>query len=57
MLMMMFLRCKIKKLKKFSFYDMMSPNDVIMSKDLVIWKALITDFDMRYYTILYHMDL
>ena len=52
---MMFLRQKTKKLKKFSFYVMTSPNDVITSKFLLIWKALIKTFDTRYYTIWYRM--
>jgi hypothetical protein len=51
----MFLRQKTKKMKKFSFYVMTSPNDVITSNVLLIWKALIKTFDMRYYTIWYHM--
>jgi hypothetical protein len=50
---MMFLRCKIKKLKKFSFYIMTSPNDVMTSKFLLIWKALIKTFHMMYNTIWY----
>jgi hypothetical protein len=55
MLTMMFLRWKKKKLQKFSFYVMPSPNDVITSKFLLICKALIKTFHMRYYTIWYLM--
>jgi hypothetical protein len=51
MLTMTFLRCKTKKLKKYSFYVMTSPNDVITSTYLLICKALIKTFHMRYYTI------
>ena len=39
----------------FSFYVMTSLNDVITSKFLLNWKALIKTFHMRYYTIWYHM--
>ena len=52
---MMFLRQKTKKLKKFSFYVMTSLNDVITSNFLLIWKALIKTFHMRYNTIWYCM--
>jgi hypothetical protein len=45
---MTFLRCKIKKLKKISFYVMTSPK-------LLIWKALIKTFHMMYNTIWYRM--
>jgi hypothetical protein len=55
MLTMMFLRCKIKKLKKISFYVMTSPNDVIRSNFLLIWKAFIKTFHMMYNTIWYSM--
>ena len=55
MLTMMFLKWKIKKLKKFSFYVMTSPNDVITSNFLLIWKALIKTFHMMYNKIWYHM--
>jgi hypothetical protein len=55
MLTMMFLRRKTKKLDNFSFYIMTSPNDVITSTFLLIWKALNKTFDMRYYTIWYRM--
>jgi hypothetical protein len=55
MLAMMFLRWKIKKLKKFSFYVITSPNDVITSKFLLIWNALIKTFHMMYNTIWYRM--
>ena len=51
----MFLRQNTKKLKKFSFYVMTSPNDVITSKFLLIWKALIKTFHMMYNTIWYRM--
>jgi hypothetical protein len=34
---------------------MTSPNNAIMSICLLIWKALIKTFHMRYYTILYRM--
>jgi hypothetical protein len=57
MLTMMILRWKTKKFNssgKFSFYVMTSPNDVIAPKVNLIWKALIKDFQMRYYTIWYH---
>jgi hypothetical protein len=43
MLTMMFLKRKTKKLKKISFL----PYDVIKSKFLLIWKALIKTFHMR----------
>jgi hypothetical protein len=52
---MMFLRWKIKKLKKLSFYVMTSPNDVITSKIFLISKALIKAFHMMYNTIWYRM--
>jgi hypothetical protein len=51
----MFLRRKTKKLEKVSFYVMTSPNDVITSKCLLIWKTLIKTFYMMYYTIWYRM--
>ena len=53
----MFLRQKTKNLKKFSFDVMTSPNDVITSNFLLIWKALIKAFHMRYNTIWYCMVL
>jgi hypothetical protein len=52
---MMFLRQKTNKLKKFSFYVMTSPNDVITSTFLLIWKALIETFHICYDTIWYCM--
>ena len=36
---------------KNTFYVITSPNDVITSKMLHLWKVLIKPFDMRYYTI------
>jgi hypothetical protein len=55
MQMMMFLKRKTKKLKKLSFYVITSPNDIITSNFLLIWKALIKTFHMRYYTLWYRM--
>jgi hypothetical protein len=52
---MMLIRQKTKKLKNFSFYVMTSPNDVITSIFLLIWKALIKTFHMMYNTIWYLM--
>jgi hypothetical protein len=43
-------RC-ILHLKKGLFYVIMSSNDVIASKILVIWNALIKCFHMKYYKI------
>jgi hypothetical protein len=40
-----------KEVKKFTFDVVTSPNDVITSKFLLIWKALIKTFHLRYYTI------
>ena len=42
---------KLEKMKKITFYVITSPNDVITSKKLHRWKALIETFNMRYYMI------
>jgi hypothetical protein len=55
MLTIIFLRWKIKKLKKISFYVMTSPNDAITSIFLLIWKVLVKTFHMIYSTIWYRM--